>query len=240
MRLLTLIPSIALSFLFVSCDKNECKHKNIKQVSLTYEKPLYKGFPLLLNAEAGSNYYYRFRGPNNLDLNNSNNFSYYKHVSTSEDEGFYAVQISNNDCVIGEGKVNVVFDTPPAPPCSVANNSSTTNLIGIGGVNYGYISYSNMSYPTLTGSANDQSLTFRFAHEFTPLPGVYTSVDGNPQKNNEVLVYITKNQIFYMYSGYKIYINEVNGELHVSFCSANFTNPIGSSTITISAKLARP
>lgn len=226
---------------FVACNKDSCKTSKISSASLSYEKPLYKGFPLRLYTESSTSYFYRFRGPNHLDINTSNESTYYVHSSTDADTGFYTVQISNNDCVIKDGKVRVVFDTPPAPPCAIANNTSTTNTVGIGGVSYGYVSMDLFGSPKIVGQASNQSLHIQFQHDFTPKPGVYNStMDNSPDAPNEVYVYIIKSQTYVMLSGTSVYINEVNGKLQVSFCNADFSYSTSSPNVTISAKLTVP
>lgn len=242
MKYIAIASIVTLSTFILSCNKDSCKTKNIKPATMTYDRPLYKGWPLYVRTESGPNYFYRFQGPKQGEVKMDNNYVYYQQVSTDEDAGLYTVDLLfNGKCIEKQGKVFVTFDTPPAPPCNVPTNTSTTSTIGIGGVSYGYVSEVNGSTYSIKGHGNNQSLVFTFNHDFKVTPGVYKSIIGStPNHYNEVNVQITGYQYYSMKSGYDVYVNEVNGKLEFSFCNANFTYLSSNPDVIVSAKLKQP
>jgi hypothetical protein len=127
----------------------------------------------------------------------------------------------------------------------VNNNSSTSTLIGVGGINYTYVSSgSSGSTYSIQASSGSQAITFNFNGDHIPLPGVYKSESAYFPSGgvmNKVGVYIgTGFQDFVIKPNFDIYVNKVNGQTVISFCSAGFNNPVGSTNIVVSAKITIP
>lgn len=237
-------------FIFLnSCKKytEECK-PNTEPIELTSNGPVIAGWPLVLTAnEDNENYVYRWKGPNGWSTETQYSFEYpqqwrvTKDSATFNDAGNYLVELISEGCVVKRGTVHVEVIAPPPPPCSVANNSSTTTLGGVGGTTYTTVSHTGGSDYTVYATNGSQTINFRFKNG-QPKPGIYRSFQGFfPSEDNQVAVYIQAGFYdFHLKADYAVHVNEVNGKLQFAFCSGDFTNPVGSNTITISAKVTLP
>jgi hypothetical protein len=239
---------LAGSLVFIaSCKKKDCSD-NPESVTLTASTPVYEGWPLYLSTESGMGYSYSWTGPNgwHKDYGSSNmNGGEIIDSMTAEKAGRYVVDLKSDGCIVKRGIVDVVLAVPPSPPCNVNNNSSTTTLGGVGGTTYTYVSSGSSGsddYHIQASSGSSQSITFRFKSGHIPLPGVYKSNGSSyPEAQNEVGIYIgTGFQDFVMKPDFDIYVNKVNGNTVISFCSAGFYNSIGSTNIVVSAKVTIP
>ncbi len=231
----------------LSCKKNqECSDPEL--ITLTASTPVYEGWPLYLTTQSGSEYSYTWNGPNGWHKESSySNMNGTEVIDsmTSEKAGRYVVELKDGKCIVKRGIVDVAISPVPTPPCSIANNSSTTNLGGVGGVTYTYINCgSSGSTYTVQASAGTQAITFNFDGDHPPLPGVYKTEAGyypSWDSKNKVAVYIgTGFQDFIIKQDYDVYVNKVNGKTVISFCNAGFSNPVGSTNIVISAKVTLP
>ena len=250
---MSLFPTfILLSTLFCSssCKKEKKEHcsEDSTFVGLSYEGPVVKGWPLVLKtAYYNTGYSYRWKGPNGWSMETTASMDNYEPNKITIDpadinhSGKYYVEIIEDGCVIERGSVNVEVIEPPLPPCTIANNSSTTTLGGVGGTSYSMVSHTEGIYYSVYASGPiNQTINFVFKGE--PKPGMYLAHQGYlPDESNEVAVYIQYGFYdFFLEIYYTVYVNEVNGKLQFSFCNGHFTNPVGDDPIIISAKVTLP
>jgi len=248
MRIFTAL-ILASAFMAVASCKKKQDCSEPEPIQLTANTPVYEGWPLYLTTESSESYTYTWSGPNGWHKE----YDYYSNMSggeiidsmTAAKAGRYVVDLKSDGCIVKRGIVDVTISPVPAPPCNVANNSSTTNLGGVGGMTYTYVS-SGASGSTygVQASSGSQAITFNFNGDHVPLPGVYKSESGyypSSGNMNKVGVYIgTGFQDFIIKPDFDIYVNKVNGHTVISFCSAGFNNPVSSTNIVISAKITIP
>jgi hypothetical protein len=248
---------LILIVLFTSCKKTTTADEVIDPASncvppyiasISTNSPIVVGWPISIST--GNNMYgsYKWFFPNG-STPQQNGFTgdvygYYKSVASYSDSGVYRLEVKINGCLQDSGNTRIKIIPPPTPPCTVTNNTSTTTLIGIGGDTYVSRDFTNnvvTAYPT-AGTSNG-ALNFSFWGNMPPKPGKYkTNGSTFSAVETEVgcwLSYFPGNQ-FINKVGQDVYVNIVNGKMQVSFCSCNFTNPINSTVLTISARITQP
>ena len=246
--------SLASALIFLSaCKKQEEESCTNQPTPLTVisNGPVNEGWPLtfsLSGYEVGYSYTYRLSGPNGLSIEKPFNSGGTEagiitldSVSVSN-SGNYLVELLYNGCLIKSNTLAVQVNPVPEPPCSIANNSTTTSQTGIGGTTYNNIngSVSGSSTYDLIATGNSQNITIKFNQGDVPIPGLYTS-SIQSLSSNRVSIYIgTFQQYYQMESGHPVYVNLVNGNTIVSFCEAVFHDPDGNGSITISGKITIP
>jgi hypothetical protein len=168
--------------------------------------------------------------------------SYRKDATNYNDSGLYRIEVKDDDgCLEYIASTQVKIITPPVAPCNIPTNSSTTTLGGVGGTNYSNISFGNNGNNILAMGANGETLNIRFAGVGKPREGRYTTVYGGTTSLFHASCTITKFPYdFNDMEGQDIYVNTINGKMQVSFCNNQFTNPLSSSIIRISAKITEP
>jgi hypothetical protein len=168
----------------------------------------------------------------------------FKAIASYSDSGTYKLEVKQAECLEAKGTVQIKVIPPPTAPCSVTNNTSTSSVVGVGGDTYSSVSFSNnivTAYPA--GSISNGALRFRFWGNVPPKPGKYKTNGGTfSDVEKEVACWIGYFPAtdFICKVGQDVYVTMVNGKMQVSFCSCGFTNPLGSSIITISAKVTQP
>ncbi len=242
---------IFISTSLFSCKKNGTMDNNncpdIGKVEIITNSPVIEGWPLTLSTQDDMSFLYKWTGPNNWGIDyviHSNQAQLQgKLITTMADAGVYRIQRRYGDgCVYDTGSAIVQIISPPLPPCSVANNRSTSNVIGVGGVSYSNIYFhGGGGIFTIQSSAGGQTITYNFNGDMPPKPGIYKTSGYFAKDEATVGIYITASPYdFINNSGQDVYVNKVNGKTHVTFCNCVFTNPLGSTVIKISSKITEP
>jgi hypothetical protein len=249
---MTLIRLAIITFLSVSlfsCKKigtinsNACP--SIKKLEIITNSPVIEGWPLTLSTRDDISFLYRWAGPIGWEngMDSSQAYLRGKLVTTMADAGIYKILRKYSDgCVYDTGSAVVKIIPPPLPPCNVVNNSSTSNVIGVGGVLYSNIYfYGDGGIFTIQSSAGGQTITYNFNGNTPPKPGIYKTSGYFAKDETTVGIYITASPYtFINNSGQDVYVNLVNGKTQVTFCNCVFTNPLGSTVIKISSKITEP
>lgn len=251
MKSLTALLLLAALFFLNSCEKKkkECSD-DVKNTYITSNGPVIEGWSLELSTENVSDQaVYQWKGPNGwwkttkYDFNNPTPWKLIRDSLTMNDAGNYYVEVIDQGCIVQRGVTSVQVIDAPLPPCTVANNSSTTNLGGVGGTTYSIVSHTGGIYYNVyaTNASGSQTINFVFK-DGEPKPGMYLVDQGyHPSEKNHASVYIQSGFYdFFLESYYTVYVNKVNGKLQFSFCNGKFTNPISSNPIIISAKVTLP
>ena len=233
-----------LSSCFKISDKEPC---DLKDIEVTTNSPVIEGWPIYLSARPSQTESYNWVGPKGkISPQGYEQNSIQVLNSTYADSGIYKLELTNTfGCLEFSRSTLIKVIPPPLAPCVVTNNSSTSTVVGVGGTNYTYVSFSNNvanAYPVVSSSEN--ALNFRFYGNVTPKPGVYKTTQSINiiDNENQVGCWIRKFPLyeFICLERQDVYVNKVNGKLQISFCNAQFTNPIGTSVIRISAKITEP
>ncbi|MEJ7587850.1 MAG: hypothetical protein WKI04_09855 [Ferruginibacter sp.] len=74
-----------------------------------------------------------------------------------------------------EGTAEVKIIPAPLPPCNIANNSSTSNVIDVGGFSYTSVIYflGGGGIFSVQSSIGGETITFNFNGNNIPKPGIY-------------------------------------------------------------------
>jgi hypothetical protein len=235
----------AFIVLFSACekisDKEPCVLKNVEIIT---NSPVIVGWPINISTRASQSDVFRWVGPNGVFANQGGNSIQVLDAKYS-DSGSYKVEIKNAfDCLEFESYTNIKVIPPPSAPCTVTNNTSTSTVIGVGDNTYTYVSFTNNNadaYPVIANSNN--ALHFRFYGSTPPKPGLYKTGDNTGfNAIDKVACWISTFPAteFRNKENQNVYVTKVNGKYVISFCNAEFTNPIGSSVIKISAKITEP
>lgn len=233
--------------LLAACEKNEepCVLKNVE---VTTNSPVIVGWPIYIKTRSTQTETYKWIAPNGSTISPGGyDQSTFQILNAAySDSGNYRLEITNTfGCFEYKGNSNVKIIAPPSAPCNVPNNTSTSNVIGLGDETYISVQYSYNTfnaYPLVASS--NRSLHFKFFGNLPPKPGIYKTVYNTVSIENEGEVgcwistfplneYVNK-------ASQNVYVNKVNGKLQISFCNAQFTNPIGTASIVISAKITEP
>lgn len=240
---------LSLIILFTSCKKtstsNEANCPTPEGITPGNNGPIIVGWPIEVSAPGNIIGYYNWFSATRTPLEQSgfvaaNSYTLYKAVSTYADSGLYKLEVKFDGCVRYIGTTQVKIIAPPTPICTVPNNTSTSNIIGVGGVTYtGFTTLSNPNYIQCSGGG--ETLSFRFPGNTTPRQGIYKTNGYIPSTETQVGCWITRTpRDFVNMNGQDVYVNNVNGKLQITFCNAQFTNPLGTSVIRISARVTEP
>ncbi len=236
-----LILTCLLSAVFTGCKKSlvsddDCPDPEV--VTITSNSPVVEGTPLVLTAPDKVNYTYKWTGPNAFKIDTVYTPGAHiqgKATTVFADSGTYRVKIVGPDsCTAFEGAVFVKILPTGSQPCAVADNTSVSNLSGVGGMGYS---------PSFTGNEIEgqgvgEIIIFKF--QATPLPGIYKTSGLTPVDDKTVGVYITNgSNNFISNNGQNVYVTKIGVKLQVGFCFHDFSNPLGTGALKISAKLAQ-
>jgi hypothetical protein len=242
---INLILLFAFLISFVSCIKeniSDCEGPDT--ISMSNTGPRVVGWSIEISASSYGGTY-KWITPNGSTMEqagfvSTGTHSYRKDATSYSDSGLYRIEVRNDDCLDYIASTQVKIIAPPVAPCNIPNNTSTTTLVGVGGTNYSNISFGNNGTNIVASGANGETLNIKFPGNTKPREGKYSSIQG-------VLAFaqasctITKNFFdFNNIEGQDIYVTNVNGKMQVSFCTNQFTNPVSSSIIKISAKITEP
>jgi hypothetical protein len=233
--------------LFTSCNKISDKEPcTLKDIEVTTNSPVIVGWPIYLSTRSSQTESFNWAGPKGIINTQGAQNSIQVLNAAFSDSGVYKVELTNTfGCLEYTRSTFIkVIPAPPAP-CTVTNNTSTSSVVGLGDNTYSYVSFTNNkadAYPTV-GSSN-QGLHFRFFGNLIPKPGIYKTTQSINIIDNENQVGCWINTFplneFINKERQDVYVNKINGKLQISFCNADFTNPVGSSAIRISAKITEP
>jgi hypothetical protein len=243
--------AVVISMIFItllsSCDKISDKEPCIlKDIEVTTNSPVIEGWPIYLSTRPSQTESFNWQGPNGKITTSGAQNSIQVLNAAFSDSGIYKVELTNTFGCLEYTRSTIIRVIPaPFAPCTVTNNTSTSTVIGVGDESYTYVSFTNniaIGYPNIASSYN--TLIFNFFGNAIPKQGVYKTTGGmySLNKETEVGCFINAFPTTYFINkeGQNIYVNKVNGKLQISFCNADFTNPIGTSAIKISAKITEP
>jgi hypothetical protein len=238
--------SCVIIFIFISC-KKDINCGDTYNIQISTNSPVIVGWPIYLNTTSDEANLFHWTGPNGWDVNyeihSTDASSQQKAIANLADAGLYKVELrSSEGCIIFRGTTNVQVIPPPAAPCTITNNSCSSNTTGFSVNNYTYINFSNNeSTVEASGSSNNQVLKFRFKRNQIPKPGIYKSSGYSSDDDVNVGCWISAfPNDFMCQPNQSIYVNRINGKLQVAFCNLEFSNPIGSSILKVSAKVTNP
>jgi hypothetical protein len=233
--------------LLLSCEKtndNPCEAPDT--ISMINNGPKIIGWPIEISVSSYSGNY-KWVSPNGGTMEQAGFVSigsnaYRKDVTTYADSGLYRIEIRNEDCLEYIANTQVKLTAAPLAPCSSSNNTSTSTVGGVGGTTYTNISFGNNGNNIQASGANGETLNIQFAGTIKPREGKYTTTAGSGTLSSfQVSCWITKFPYdFNDMSGQDMFVNNVNGKMQISFCSNQFTNPLGSSVIKVSGKIVEP
>jgi hypothetical protein len=242
--------------LFTSCKKTSTAEDDTTPncvapyiASIATNSPVVVGWPIDISTSNNMYGYYTWFSPSGGTLEqkgftSSSFYGYYKSAASFSDSGTYRLEVKINGCLQDSGNFKIKIIAPPTPPCTTTNNTSTSNVIGVGGDTYTSRDFNNnviTAYPSIGSS--EGALHFSFWGNTAPKPGKYKT-NGSTFSGVETevgcwLTYFPGRQ-FINKANQDVYVNMVNGKMQISFCSCGFTNPIGASAITISARITQP
>jgi hypothetical protein len=238
---------IAMVIILVSCKKTNDPNADCGDpdtLSVVSNSPVVVGWPIEVSA---GNYIgtYDWVSPSNSPINQSgfvatNSYTYYKSAASFSDSGLYRLEVNYEGCLEYKGSTQIKVIPPPVAPCNITSNTSTSSVVGVGGTIYTSISFgSNGTVVQVTG--NGETMNIRFYGSAKPRQGIYKTNGYNSDTEKQVGCWITKFPYdFINQAGQDIYVNTVNGKMQISFCNCQFTNPLGSTIIRISAKITEP
>jgi hypothetical protein len=248
MKIFTSIFLFSCIVSFYSCTKEQRSNcEPPSNIEITTNSPVIEGWPLTISTTSSAGSLFRWTGPAwevNYAAYASDAHQQGIIATKLADAGTYKVQLRDFDgCVAYEGSTEVKIIPAPLPPCNVTKNSSTSNVIGVGGVPFTGVIYfqGGGGIFTVQTTGGGQSITFNFNGDNVPKPGIYKTSGYFALDEATCGCYITSFPYdFINTSGQDVYVNKVNGKTQVSFCSATFTNPLGSTAIKISANVTEP
>lgn len=249
MRFLSTYLFVSALFLMNSCEKTQKGCAQIETTYITSNGPVIEGWSLELSAGQFSDQaVYHWTGPNGwskttkYEFNDPDPWRLTRDSMTMNDAGNYSVEVLDQGCTVQRAVVNVQVTEAPQPPCTVTNNSSTTNMGGVGGTTYSVVSHTSGLNYMVYATNGSQTINFVFENGEEPKPGMYLIDQGYyPSEKDHAAVYIQSGFYdFFLESYYTLYVNKVNGKLQFSFCNGKFTNPISNNPIIISAKVTLP
>ena len=212
--------------------------------SLTSNSPVIVGWPLELTTNDDMSYLFNWAGPNGFSID----YSYYASnageqgiaVTSFADSGVYTVQLLTPDgCVAYEGTTDVQIVPAPSAPCNLPENSSISNVIGVGGLTYDGVTFNGNAISGYN-SASQETLYFNFNGSSLPTPGVYTTSGYYAMNDTTVGCYFDDFPDDFLLNNGLVYVTSVNGKLQVSFCNCSVSNPLGGVQIYASASLTQP
>ncbi|MCX6208585.1 MAG: hypothetical protein NTZ59_03525 [Bacteroidetes bacterium] len=243
---------ILFGFLFFSL--TSCKKANIlddcpdvAKLTVTSNSPVTLGWPIELKSSNNYSAQYIWTGPNGFSRKGYSGNNLTESITTAAfaDSGTYYVKLidGNSGCVLGEGSTQVKVVAAANAPCTIANNTSTSTLGGVGGGSYsGSYGRQSGNYFLYFSNCSDGSyLNIAFTNTGAPNPGEYLTTGdwySNTYGSSSVgLYYQTGLSQFIAKSLQKLYVTRSGSSTTVSFCNIEFTNSVGSTKILISAKV---
>jgi hypothetical protein len=237
------ITLFSLAF-FSSCSKGGgCDQPS--PIIINHNGPVVEGWNLDLRAEyATSQHTYKWSGPNGWTAQTSGSNADLVSIEniTAAGSGEYKLQLVSKGCVEYEGKVDIEVIAPPAPPCTVAANTATSSVAGVGGYSFTYRNFGASSghYMVEATQAGD-GMTLSFVGNDPPVPGTYKTNGYWGMEPGKVGLYIGAGVYdFVANPDQTVYVTKVNNKLEVSFCTVRFNNPLGSAVINVSARIVQP
>jgi hypothetical protein len=245
---------LCICALFASCTKSGGGGICQDPIALTIAQngPIVEGWPLYLESDVRTEaYLYKWTGPNGWKQHYTvfSNDAWHQEIPdmTAANAGEYKLLLMTHDgCVKYEGSVNVNVIPAPTPPCTIAANTSTSSVAGVGGFNFVNRTFQGGSghylvYGSQVTPGGDY-MRFAFLGDNPPLPGVYKTNGFFGMEPGKVGLYIeTITYQFVANPDQLVYVNKVNNKLEVTFCGVKFNNPINpANPITISARITQP
>jgi hypothetical protein len=239
--------AITLIITLFSCKKEKEECGVIITSTIDSNGPVIVGYPIEISTTSYDGRYSTWRTPSGGTLEEAGfiqigNEKYRKEVASYSDSGIYKVELFYRSCAQYAGSTLIKVTAPPLPPCNVANNTSTSTVVGVGGNAYSYVYITNNG-SSISASGNNETLNLRFPNNVRPRNGIYitSGASGPTQSTTEVSCWISSGAYnFANQAGQSIYVNTINGKMQIGFCNSLFTNPLGTSIIRISAKLTEP
>lgn len=111
------------------------------------------------------------------------------------DAGNYSVEVLDQGCTVQRAVVNVQVTEAPQPPCTVTNNSSTTNMGGVGGTTYSVVSHTSGLNYMVYATNGSQTINFVFENGEEPKPGMYL-IDQGYYPSEKIMLPFTFNPGF--------------------------------------------
>ncbi len=236
-----------LLFVLISCEKNNCDDPSNNIIESN--SPVVAGWDINLEATSVAGGRFVWTGPNGWEIDYQTIASDANlqtvQAATMQASGEYVVKVYNHEgCLVSEGTTTVEVIAPPEAPCSIAANTSSSSVAGVGNYNFTSRNFSvTSSYYTVTGSAGGDYLRFGFWGQTRPKPGIY-EIDGGyfGTEYGTTGLYIRGGLYDFMAQGGKVYVTAAaTGKLTVAFCNVSFSNPLNPSIpITISARITEP
>jgi hypothetical protein len=165
---------------------------------------------------------------------------------TMADKGEYKLQMINQQgCIEYEGSVMVDVIQAPNPTCTIAANTSTSSVAGVGDYNFVYRNFSASSgFFDVTGreTVPGDVMHFSFLGNVAPLPGVYKTSGYFSTGTDKVGLWIGASTVdFVSNPDQTVYVKKVNNKIEITFCALKFNNPMSpSNPVTVSAKIVQP
>ena len=243
-RASTLAVTLFSLVFFSSCSKGGgCEPPS--PITINHNGPVVEGWNLNLQSDyVTSEYIYKWSGPNGWTAQTSGSDANLVSIEniTAAGSGEYKVQLVKKGCVEYEGKVDIEVIAPPAPPCTLAANTSTSTVAGVGGYSFSSRSFGASSghYMVDAGEGGDE-IRLSFVGNTPPIPGTYKTNGYWGLEPGKVGLYISAGVYdFVANPDQTVYVTKVNNKLEVSFCTVRFNNPLGSAVINISARIVQP
>lgn len=241
-RKLVVLVMIVLSVL--GCKKEECTGSGLYVNS---SGPVYEGWPLELYFEANQHYETEVSGPNGFKQvynPGKTDGTVLINPTTTSNAGKYTVNQYSDNCLVSSGSTTVKILPTPSPNCSIANNTGSTTIGGFGGPVFSFVTANSgpNGYSVIGYYNTYNSLNFQFKSK--PLPGIYKSrgsyyPDTDSDNQCAVRLGTSMSQTFIL-NGQDIYVTEQNGKLTVTMCPSEFSNPVSTTPLYISAQLVEP
>jgi hypothetical protein len=239
--------AITLITTLLSCKKDTEECGVVSTVPIISNGPVIVGYPIEISTNSYDGRYNTWTTPSGKTLEEAGfvsvgNERYRKEVANYADSGLYKVEVFYRSCVQYAGSAIVKVTAPPLPPCSIANNSSTSSVVGVGGNTYPFVYFTNNG-SSIAASGGGETLNLRFPNNVKPRNGIHitSGASGPTQSTTEVSCWISSGSYnFANQAGQSIYVNTINGKMQIGFCNNQFTNPLGTSIIRISAKITEP
>jgi hypothetical protein len=243
-RASTLVVTLFALAFFSSCSKGGgCEPPS--PITINHNGPVVEGWDLILDPGfATFEHTYKWTGPNGWTAQSANSSSTVQTIEniTAAGSGKYKLQLIKKGCVEYEGTVDIEVTAAPAPPCTVAANTATSSVAGVGDYTFSYRNFGSSSghYMVDASEAGD-GMTLSFHGNDAPIPGTYKTNGYWGLEPGKVGLYISAGVYdFVAHPDQTVYVNKVNNKLEVSFCGLSFNNPIGSTAITVSARIIQP
>jgi hypothetical protein len=242
--------SVLFASFFFACKKDSCGSPS--DLIIETNSPVVSGWNLTL--KTGDLYgRYVWTGPDGWseEYGGYTSESYRQELSSVSlrSSGEYTVKVYNDQgCIIGQGKTNVEVINPPPAPCTIARNTSTSSVIGVGTYNFASQDFGASSgyylvSGTTAGGGGAPYLRFGFVGQTRPKPGKYT-IDGGyfGAAFGTTGVFIQSGAYQFVAQGGTVYVTLTsNNKLSVSFCDVTFSNSINpAAPFRVSANVTEP